>query len=58
MATKNKPTDVITQAVAQFDEIAKRYLETIPKQIQDAQIAPPAGKRKQQRRPANPFGGM
>ena len=56
MATKNKPTDVITQAVAQFDEIAKRYLETIPKQIQDAQIDPPGGRRKQQLRPTNPFG--
>ena len=58
MAKKNKSTNVITQAVEQFDEIAKRYLETIPKQIQDAQIDPPGGKQKQQRRPMNPFGRM
>ena len=56
MAKKNKSTNVITQAVEQFDEIAKRYLETIPKQIQDAQIDPPGGRRKQQLRPTNPFG--
>lgn len=56
MASKKKSTDVITQAVAQFDEIAKRYLETIPKQIQDAQIDPPGGKQK--RRSTNPFGRM
>ncbi len=56
MASKNKPTDVITQAVGQFDEIVKRYLDTIPKQIQDAEINPPGGKRKQQLRPMNPFG--
>jgi hypothetical protein len=58
MASRNKPTDVITQAVGQFDEIVKRYLETIPKQIQDAEIDPPGGKQKQQRRPMNPFGRM
>jgi hypothetical protein len=56
VAKKNKSTNVITQAVEQFDEIAKRYLETIPKQIQDAQIDPPGGRRKQQLRPTNPFG--
>lgn len=56
MAKKNKSTNVITQAVEQFDEIAKRYLETIPKQIQDAEIDPPGGRRKQQLRPTNPFG--
>ena len=58
MAKKNKPTNVITQAVGQFDEIVKRYLETIPKHIQDAEIDPPGGKQKQQRRPMNPFGRM
>jgi len=56
VAKKNKSTNVITQAVEQFDEIAKRYLETIPKQIQDAEIDPPGGRRKQQLRPTNPFG--
>jgi len=56
VARKNKPTNVITQAVEQFDEIAKRYLETIPKHIQDAEINPPGGKKK--RRSTNPFGRM
>ena len=58
MASKNKPTDVITQAVRQFDEIVMRYLVTIPEHIQDAEIDPPGGKQKQQRRPMNPFGRM
>tara|TARA_R100000306_G_C4345383_1_gene127392 strand:+ start:53 stop:244 length:192 start_codon:yes stop_codon:yes gene_type:complete len=56
-----QPKNVIEQAVNHFDETVKRYLESIPKQIQDAEINPPHGSEKQHLRPfnqTNPFGGI
>jgi hypothetical protein len=62
-----QPKNVIEQAVNHFDETVKRYLESIPKQIQDAEIDLPQGSRRQQFRPTpqinqanqtNPFGGI
>jgi hypothetical protein len=56
---KTSPKNVIEHAVNMFDDTVKRYLETIPKQIQDAEIEPPGGRRKQPPpRPRNPFGGI
>ena len=57
--SRTNPRNVIEQAVNMFDDTVKRYLETVPKHIQDAKIDPPGGKRKQQLRPMNnPFGGI
>ena len=46
MAKSTRGSELIELTFNHFDESVKRYLEEIPKQIQDAELEPPGGKAK------------
>jgi len=42
-----KQNVLIEGAVVQFDEVVKRFLDTVPKRLQTPKIDPPGGKKAQ-----------
>lgn len=55
---KKKENVLIESAINQFDEVVKRFLDTVPKQLQTPVIDPPTGKKANKPRPFSPLGGI
>ncbi len=55
---KKKENVLIEGAINQFDEVVKRFLDTVPKQLQTPVIDPPTGKKANKPRPFSPLGGI
>ena len=55
---KKKENVLIEGAINQFDEVVKRFLDTVPKQLQTPVIDPPQGKKAKKPQSFNPFGGI
>jgi len=53
-----KQNVLIEGAITQFDEVVKRFLDRVPKQLQTPKIDPPAGKKANKPRPFSPLGGI
>lgn len=58
MATK-KENVLIEGAINQFDEVVKRFLDSVPKQLQTPVIDPPGGRKPEIKPlPFSPLGGI
>ena len=54
-----KENVLIEGAFAQYDEVVKRFLDTVPKQLSAPVLEPPGGKKAQIKPlPFNPTGSM
>ena len=50
---------LIEQAFIQYDEVVKRFVSEVPKQIQAAELDPPGGKKPEIKPlPFSPLGGI
>jgi hypothetical protein len=52
-----KENVLIDGAFGQFDEVVKRFLDTVPKQLNAPVLKPPAGKKTNKPQAYNPFRG-
>ena len=53
-----KENVLIEGAFAQFDEVVKRFLDTVPKRLSAPVLEPPAGKKANKPRPFSPLGSI